>query len=62
MPDIAMCMNRTCERCEKCYRFTAEPNSIQQWYSFFKPNEIGECEHFINNKDYVQSKKRGFDR
>lgn len=46
MPDIVMCQNKDCPYASKCYRQMAEPNSYRQAYSYFEPNDKGECEWF----------------
>jgi hypothetical protein len=46
MPDISMCLNKTCPLRDKCYRYLAHPS---EWQSVgdFKPNEDGtSCDHF----------------
>ena len=47
MPDITMCVNKTCPVRGKCYRYMAIPSSHnRQSYAMFKPDDTGECEAF----------------
>lgn len=48
MSDITLCTNSTCGKRERCYRYSAKAHESWQSYSYFKPNENGECEHFIS--------------
>ena len=51
MPDINMCRNKECPNKDRCYRFTAEPNSKwQTWAEFCFDEDTGECDDFIDNK------------
>ena len=34
MPDITMCITRTCPKKEQCYRFTAKPDTLQTYSDF----------------------------
>lgn len=45
MPDIAMCVNKSCHMREQCYRFRATP-SERQAYADFRPGPEGGCLHF----------------
>jgi len=53
MPDISMCLNETCLIKDRCYRYTATPNSHRQSYSNFEPVKGGiesnYCNNFISN-------------
>ena len=49
MPAIAMCQNKTCPIRTRCYRFTAKPDTYQQ-YSYFQPNTNLKCDFFLPNK------------
>lgn len=49
MPDISMCDNEECPIKNKCYRYTAIPNDIQQSYTTFKPSN-NRCAAYIKNK------------
>ena len=58
MADISMCHNDGCPRRNNCYRYTAPVNEHWQVYATF-PDEgdsYDECEHFVDNKDYRNSK------
>ena len=46
MPDISMCLNHECHLAKECYRHEAKPNDWQS-YSYFRPDEVGECNHFL---------------
>jgi len=46
MPDITMCMNDECHLAKECYRHEATPSDWQS-YSHFRPNEAGDCDHFL---------------
>lgn len=46
MPDISMCMNDECHLAKECYRHEAKPGEWQS-YSYFRPNEAGDCDHFL---------------
>ena len=39
MPDITMCMNSECPRCETCYRYKAEATPMWQTYAGFDCKE-----------------------
>lgn len=45
MPDIAMCLNKSCPQRETCYRFKAPPDFMQA-YGAFKPDVLGDCERY----------------
>lgn len=49
MPDICMCVNKSCQLKGDCYRAMATPNSMYQSYTMFKC-EDGKCNHFIKFK------------
>ena len=44
---MSMCKNKDCKLKEDCYRFRAIPNQYRQSYANFKPDEEGECDHFV---------------
>jgi predicted DCC family thiol-disulfide oxidoreductase YuxK len=46
MPDISMCYNSECPKCNECYRFLATPGEWQ-YYEDFKSDGESECEWFI---------------
>lgn len=48
MPDITMCINKTCPLREKCYRATAFPDLHWQSFAEYTP-EDGKCEYFWDN-------------
>ena len=50
MTDITKCTNSRCGKRERCYRYSATAHESWQSYSHFKPNENGECEHFMDIK------------
>ena len=51
MSDISMCLNKQCEKREKCHRFTARTNATRQSYAKFKHDERGECGGFWSNEE-----------
>lgn len=54
MADITMCYNHDCLSKEKCYRYTAIPNTFKQSYIEFKvPKDRKKCGNFINNKKKI---------
>lgn len=49
MPDITMCKgsdidNGECPNKERCYRYTASPNTLRQLYFNGLPMENGKCD------------------
>lgn len=46
MPDISMCMNRTCPKRAKCYRYRVAPNGDRQSYGSFTHTEAEPCRRF----------------
>ena len=46
MPDISMCMNDECHLAKECYRHEATPSDWQS-FGYFRPNEVGGCDHFL---------------
>ena len=50
MPDITMCVTKTCPIREGCFRYTAKPNNYQSYSDFSHLVTIGlngyECEKF----------------
>jgi len=55
MPDITLCVSKTCLRKEGCYRHNAIPFKYRQSYAEFQEDQNGECEYFIPCK---KGKKR----
>jgi hypothetical protein len=51
MPDISLCKNKICPLSEQCYRFKAQPDEFRQAYSEFEPDDDGNCEFFILDKN-----------
>ena len=45
MPDISMCLNKSCPARKSCFRYIAKPNDFKQSYSHFEQVD-GECAHF----------------
>lgn len=41
-----MCLNHECHLTKECYRHEATPSEWQS-YSHFRPDEVGECNHFL---------------
>jgi hypothetical protein len=50
MPDISMCQNNKCPKRLTCYRFIAIPDELLQAYSYFEPEENGECDGYLKSK------------
>jgi hypothetical protein len=47
VPDITMCTGRGCELRGRCYRFLAEPDEMQSFFSNPPVNkQTGECTEF----------------
>ena len=46
MPDITLCVNKTCPLRQNCGRFRAKPDRYWQSFAEFKPNDKGICEDF----------------
>jgi len=46
MPDISMCLNNECHLAKECYRHEVKPSEWQS-YSYFRPDEVGECHNFL---------------
>ena len=44
MPDISMCLNKTCVKRTSCFRYMAIPGSLQS-YTPFKITD-GQCDYF----------------
>ena len=57
MPDISLCQNEACPLKETCYRYTATPNKKLQAYGWFKPDEEGKCDHYLNYNEYKDEKR-----
>lgn len=49
MPDISMCLNKTCPSKDQCYRFTATPDEHWQSYGGFTPDG-DRCEFFMQDR------------
>ena len=59
MVDIAMCLNKTCEIKDRCYRYRAKPNDFRQSYGCFKPKRISGvvvCDNHIKFDGHENSK------
>lgn len=59
MPDISMCLNKSCSVKDNCYRFRSVANEINQSYSDFKEKDKDKCfipisKNNINNKTSKQ--------
>jgi hypothetical protein len=53
MPDISMCMNKSCESRNNCFRYRATPNPYRQAYSDFKVKEGDKhCDSYLELNDY----------
>ena len=52
MADITMCLDSTCPKRKKCYRFTAKPNEYRQSYFSDSPREDGAvgCKEYVSNE------------
>ena len=46
MPDITMCPGGDCPHKEDCYRYTATPDEIYQYYFVEPPYKDGKCEYY----------------
>jgi len=44
MADITMCVGTKCSKKDTCYRFTAEPSSIQSYGAFY---ELEDCDMWL---------------
>ena len=53
MADITMCNNKTCNKRNNCYRFTANPSEFQYWFNG-EPGSNDECDYFWDNTKTVQ--------
>ena len=53
MADITMCLDSTCPKRKKCYRFTAKPNEYRQSYFSDSPREDGA----VGCKEYYERTK-----
>lgn len=63
MPDITMCMNKSCPSKDTCYRFTASPNVMRQSYSAFQVEEgLDKCNHYWQDTRTEQEKKQDEER
>jgi hypothetical protein len=52
MPDISMCMTKTCPKRGDCYRYRAIPNGRRQSYgSFTAHSEDAPCRYFAQVRD-----------
>lgn len=51
MPDISMCLNKSCPSSKRCYRAQAEPSSRQAWASFKVLDGNMRCDKFEELKD-----------
>lgn len=51
MPDISMCSGENCLLKEECYRFTAQPDGLQSYFTIIPYDKINnKCELLINLK------------
>ena len=63
MPDISMCMNKSCPSKDTCYRFTASPNVWRQSYMDFKVAEgLDKCKSYWQDARTEQEKKQDEER
>lgn len=46
MPDLTKCSNSSCQARAMCWRYIA-PSSVHQSWSFYEPDEAGQCERFV---------------
>jgi hypothetical protein len=46
MPDISMCLNKTCPSYTRCWRAQARPSMRQAWTSFIVLEGNMRCEEF----------------
>lgn len=46
MSDITVCLNKSCNKRESCYRANATWNEYWQSVADFKPDDNGECSHY----------------
>ncbi len=51
MPDISLCLNKSCLKKETCYRYKAKPSEFRQVYAAFTYDEDGNCEDYWEMKD-----------
>ena len=54
-PDITLCVNIECDKRDKCYKYRAIPNEIQQSYSIFDYIKDKSCFWYINKTDKINS-------
>jgi hypothetical protein len=50
MPDITMCNGQGCELKSTCYRYKAEPNMRQSYFTE-APIEDEQCDYYIELKE-----------
>lgn len=50
MPDFTMCMTRTCPKKERCYRFSAKPDTLQSYSDFTESCNKKKENYFMSNK------------
>ena len=50
MPDISMCMDKTCPTNKTCYRYMAKPNPYAQSYFVGSPRKDDQCDHYWKMK------------
>lgn len=58
MPDIAMCYGEGCPEKERCYRYTAKPDTYQNYFNGSPIEEDGTCCYYFINKDEMIKRKR----
>lgn len=59
MPDISLCKNYICPLSEQCYRFKAKPDEYLQVYAEFEPDDDGNCDYFILDKNFFSEDYEG---
>lgn len=62
MPDITMCMSKTCPRRESCYRALARPDRLQSYSDFTELcKDTNEYYWSVDNTDvYCKSDERAY--
>lgn len=58
MPDIAMCYGEGCLQRDKCYRYTAKPDTYQDYFNGSPMEEDGTCHYFFNRDEMKKRKKK----
>ena len=52
MPDITMCVTKTCPIREGCYRYIAKPTDYQSCSDFSHGLNGDECQEFISDRGW----------